>query len=106
VNGAIDVRLSDRNRKHRLTERNPSGTEPKMRLAKQCEWKRGSEMPRSEDHDSSKQGVDSSADEDSGRLAPFLSPYILQNGPRRPRVRYAVQNHRALMAPGRSTEST
>jgi hypothetical protein len=32
---------------HRLTERNPTGTELKVRLEKQCEWKRGSEILRS-----------------------------------------------------------
>ena len=32
---------------HRLTKRNPTGTEPKVRLEKQCEWKRGSEILRS-----------------------------------------------------------
>jgi hypothetical protein len=32
---------------HRLTQRNPTGTEPKVRLEKQCERKRGSEIQRS-----------------------------------------------------------
>lgn len=32
---------------HRLTQRNPTGTELKGRLEKQCEWKRGSEILRS-----------------------------------------------------------
>jgi len=32
---------------HRLTQRNPTGTELKVRREKQCEWKRGGEIRRS-----------------------------------------------------------
>ena len=51
-------------------------------------------------------GRESPADEDSGRSAPFLSPHILQNGPRRQGFATPRKTSAPLTAPGRSTDST
>jgi DNA replication protein DnaC len=55
--------------------------------------------------DRRKAGLFPPAEEDSGRSAPFLSPDILQNGPRRQGSAAPRKTSAALTAPGRSTES-
>jgi hypothetical protein len=51
-------------------------------------------------------GARSPADEDGGRSAAFLSPHILQNGPRRQGSATPRKTSAPLTAPGRSTDST
>ena len=55
--------------------------------------------------DRRKAGLFPRPEEDSGRSAPFLSPDILQNGPRRQGSAKPRQPSAPLTAPGRSTDS-
>jgi DNA replication protein DnaC len=55
--------------------------------------------------DRRKAGLFPPAEEDSGRSAPFLSPDILQNGPRRQGSATPRKSSAPLTAPGRSTDS-